>query len=183
MKAIVFYEPGGIDKLKYEENYAEPEIKENEVLVRVKTASLNHLDIWIRNGIPSYKSPMPHIGGCEGAGIVEEIGERVTIGHGAIIHSAIIGDRAVIGMGAVLSIRARVGENSIVAEGAVVKWNQVIPHDVVVGGNPARVIRPVADKDTELWAGAKQLYIDLAKKYLALGMELIPHGQDKEKGR
>jgi carbonic anhydrase/acetyltransferase-like protein (isoleucine patch superfamily) len=114
---------------------------------------------------------------------LSDIGERVTIGHGAIIHSTLIGDRAVIGMGAVLSIRARVGENSIVAEGAVVKWNQVIPPDVVAGGNPARVIRPVANKDTELWAGAKQLYIDLAKKYLALGMELIPHGPDKEKGR
>jgi len=78
MKAIVFYEPGGIDTLKYEENYPDPQIQENEVLVRIKATSLNHLDIWIRNGIPAYKAPMPHIGGCDGAGIIERMGSQVT---------------------------------------------------------------------------------------------------------
>ncbi len=78
MKAIVFYEPGGVDKLKYEETYPEPEIKEDEVLVRVKATSINHVDVWIRKGIPAYHAPMPHIGGCEGSGIIEKIGARVT---------------------------------------------------------------------------------------------------------
>ncbi|MCX5809438.1 MAG: gamma carbonic anhydrase family protein [Proteobacteria bacterium] len=99
------------------------------------------------------------------------IGERVTIGHGAIIHSAIIGRMSVIGMGAVLSIYSEIGENTIVAEGSVVKMRQVIPGGVVAGGNPAKVIRKIAPKDEEYWGMAKRLYIDLARKYLGIGMK------------
>ena len=99
-----------------------------------------------------------------------EIGARVTIGHGAIIHSAFIGDGATIGMGAILSIRSRVGAGSIVAEGTVVKWEQVVPDGVVFAGNPARLVRQVSEKDRQTWNWGKQLYIDLAAKYLRLGM-------------
>ena len=74
------------------------------------------------------------------------IGERVTIGHGAIVHSAKIGDFSVIGMGAILSIRSEIGANTIVAEGAVVKMRQVISDGVVAGGNPARVLRKISKK-------------------------------------
>ena len=99
------------------------------------------------------------------------IGERVTIGHGAIIHAASIGDLSVIGMGAVLSIYSEIGTNTIVAEGAVVKMRQVIHEDVVVGGNPARIIRKIATRDIEYWKMGKELYINLAKKYISLGMK------------
>jgi len=101
------------------------------------------------------------------------IGERVTIGHGAIIHSAKIGDFSVIGMGAILSIRCEIGANTIVAEGAVVKMKQVIPDGVVAGGNPAKVLRKITKKDTDYWEWGKELYIDLAKKYLAGAMEKV----------
>jgi carbonic anhydrase/acetyltransferase-like protein (isoleucine patch superfamily) len=101
------------------------------------------------------------------------IGERVTIGHGAIVHSAKIGDFSVIGMGAVLSIRSEIGANTIIAEGAVVKMRQIIPDGVVAGGNPARVLRTISKKDIEFWEWGKQLYIDLAKKYLAGAMEKV----------
>lgn len=101
------------------------------------------------------------------------IGERVTIGHGAIIHAAAIGDKAVVGMGAVLSIYSEVGANTIVAEGGVVKMRQTIPEKVVAGGNPARVIRKIEAKDIEYWDMGKDLYINLAKKYLAKGMKKI----------
>ena len=101
------------------------------------------------------------------------IGERVTIGHGAIVHSAKIGDFSVIGMGAVLSIRSEIGANTIIAEGAVVKMRQIIPDGVVAGGNPARVLRAISKKDIQYWEWGKQLYIDLAKKYLAGAMEKV----------
>ena len=101
------------------------------------------------------------------------IGERVTIGHSAIIHAASIGDRAVIGMGAILSIYSEIGANSIVAEGGVIKMRQTIPEKVVAGGNPARVIRNIETKDIEYWNMGKELYINLAKKYLALGMKRV----------
>lgn len=95
-----------------------------------------------------------------------QVGEKVTIGHGAIIHSSRIGDMAVIGMGAVLSICAEVGDESIVAEGSIVKMGQKIPPRVVVRGNPARVFRAVEDRDRDFWGWGKQLYVDLAKEYL-----------------
>jgi carbonic anhydrase/acetyltransferase-like protein (isoleucine patch superfamily) len=76
-------------------------------------------------------------------------------------------------MGAVISIRAEVGDGTIVAEGAVVKMEKAIPGGVVVAGNPAKVMRDVSQKDRELWDWAKQLYIDLAKKYLTIGMQRI----------
>jgi carbonic anhydrase/acetyltransferase-like protein (isoleucine patch superfamily) len=101
------------------------------------------------------------------------IGEKVTIGHGAIIHAALIGDNAVIGMGAILSIYSEIGDNTIVAEGGVVKMRQVIPEKIVAGGNPARVLRKIAQKDMEYWDMGKELYVNLAKKYIALGMRRV----------
>jgi carbonic anhydrase/acetyltransferase-like protein (isoleucine patch superfamily) len=102
------------------------------------------------------------------------IGNRVTIGHGAVIHGKSIGDRAVIGMGAIVSIRSEIGEYAIIAEGCIVKMKQIIPPGVVVAGNPGQIVREVSLKDKELWDWGKQLYIDLAKKYLEKGMEPVP---------
>ncbi len=77
MKAVVFHEHGGTDRLRYEE--AEPpRIGPHEVLVRVKACALNHLDIWVRQGIPAYRMSLPHISGCDVAGILEEVGKEVT---------------------------------------------------------------------------------------------------------
>jgi len=101
------------------------------------------------------------------------IGLKVTIGHGAIIHSSRIGDLAVIGMGSVLSIRSEIGERSIIAEGGVVKQNQTITSGVVAAGNPVKILRKVTKKDEDHWAWGKQLYIDLAKKYLEKGMKPV----------
>ncbi|MBG0777675.1 MAG: gamma carbonic anhydrase family protein [Desulfovibrionaceae bacterium] len=97
------------------------------------------------------------------------IGRRVTMGHGAIVHAKSLGDLSVIGMGAVVSLWAEVGEEAIVAEGAVVRMRQVVPPAVVMVGSPARAARPLADKDREFWAWGKQLYVDLALKYLEGG--------------
>ena len=103
-------------------------------------------------------------------GDTHTIGHKVTLGHGAILHGRSIGDLAVIGMGSVVSIFSQVGERSIVAEGSVVKLNQVIPERVVAAGNPAKVVRAVSEQDEEMWAYGKQLYIDLAAKYLKQDM-------------
>jgi carbonic anhydrase/acetyltransferase-like protein (isoleucine patch superfamily) len=101
------------------------------------------------------------------------IENRVTVGHGAIIHAALVGSSVTIGMGAILSIRSEVGAGSIVAEGAIVKREQKIAPSVVVAGNPARKVRDVTPKDTEYWEMAKELYINLARKYLEKGMEPV----------
>ena len=101
------------------------------------------------------------------------IGEKVTLGHGAIIHAGFIGDLVVIGMGAVVSIWAEIGERTIVAEGCVVKMRQKIPRGVVVAGNPAEIVRKITAKDEKFWSWGKRLYVDLAKRYLEVGMQRL----------
>ena len=76
MKAVLFREHGGPDKLSYEE-IPTPQIGAQEVLVRVKACALNHLDIWIRQGNPAYPMPMPHVSGSDIAGLVEGVGNQV----------------------------------------------------------------------------------------------------------
>jgi carbonic anhydrase/acetyltransferase-like protein (isoleucine patch superfamily) len=101
------------------------------------------------------------------------IGKKVTLGHGAIVHAHSIGDSALIGMGAVVSIWAEIGERTIVAEGCVIKMRQKIPAGVMVNGNPARIIRKVTTKDEKHQGWRNQLYIDLAKKYLEIGIQRL----------
>jgi len=102
-----------------------------------------------------------------------KIGKRVTLGHGAIIHSKEIESYVVVGMGAITSLGTVIGEYSIVAEGAVVKMNDKVAPRVVVAGSPAKVVRPLLDRDIELWSMGKQIYVDLAQKYLKIGMQRI----------
>lgn len=104
------------------------------------------------------------------------IGEKVTLGHGAIVHGESVGDLAVVGIGAILGLRCRIGARAILGEGTVVKSRQEIPPGMVAVGNPARVVRAVTAADEEFWAWGKQLYIDLAAKYLALGMRPVAPG-------
>ena len=98
-------------------------------------------------------------------GGISRIGKRVTIGHGAIVHSVYIGDEAVIGMGAILSIKSRVGEGAIVAEGTLVPSEKEVPPGKVVMGNPFKIVGDVKEKHKEFWSFGKKLYVDLAKKY------------------
>jgi NADPH:quinone reductase-like Zn-dependent oxidoreductase len=79
MKAIRIHEDGGPEVLRYEDA-PDPEPGPDEVLVRVRAASLNHLDLWIRKGLPSV--PKPRILGADGAGTREDTGERVVINPG-----------------------------------------------------------------------------------------------------
>ena len=76
MKALLYYEHGETDVLRFEET-ADPQAGAGEVLVKLQAAALNHLDIWIRRGWPGLKLPMPHIGGADGAGVVAALGDRV----------------------------------------------------------------------------------------------------------
>jgi len=76
MKAVVFHEHGGPEVLSYEER-PEPRIRANEVLVEVRACALNHLDVWVRQGLPGIEIPLPHILGNDVAGVVRERGELV----------------------------------------------------------------------------------------------------------
>jgi NADPH:quinone reductase-like Zn-dependent oxidoreductase len=77
VKAIRIHEDGGPEVLRYEDA-PNPEPQDGEVLVELRAASLNHLDLWVRKGLPSV--PKPRILGADGAGLVD--GERVVINPG-----------------------------------------------------------------------------------------------------
>ena len=76
MKAVIFERHGGPEVLKLTE-VADPQIKANEVLVEVRACALNHLDVWVRTGLPGIKIPLPHILGNDVAGVVRVVGELV----------------------------------------------------------------------------------------------------------
>ncbi|MBI3006007.1 MAG: zinc-binding dehydrogenase [Ignavibacteriales bacterium] len=76
MNCVRIHEHGGLDKLIYEE-IPTPKIKADEVLVNVKATSLNHIDIWIRQGLPGVKIALPMIPGVDAAGVVAEVGSAV----------------------------------------------------------------------------------------------------------
>jgi NADPH:quinone reductase-like Zn-dependent oxidoreductase len=74
MKAARFHQHGSPEVLMYED-VPEPKVKANQILVRVRACSLNHLDLFVRAGIPGMKFALPHILGCDIAGEVVEVGE------------------------------------------------------------------------------------------------------------
>jgi NADPH:quinone reductase-like Zn-dependent oxidoreductase len=80
VKAVVIREHGSFDKLLLEERPA-PEPKAGEVRVRIKAAALNHLDTWVRRGVPGFRFPLPIIPGCDGAGVTDD-GEDVVLAPG-----------------------------------------------------------------------------------------------------
>ena len=76
MDAVIFKTYGGPDVLEYTQ-VPTPQPGAGEVLLRVKACSVNHLDLWIRQGIPAYQITLPHISGCDIAGTVEQVGPDV----------------------------------------------------------------------------------------------------------
>jgi len=90
MKCVRIHEHGGLEKLLIEE-IPPPKISSSEVLVQVKATSLNHLDLWVRKGLPGVRFPLPIIPGIDAAGIVAEVGDAVT--------HVVPGDRVAIAQG------------------------------------------------------------------------------------
>ncbi len=76
MKAVVFHEFGGPEKLRYED-YPDPSFGATEALIRVRACALNHLDIWARGGTRGERIPMPHISGSDISGEVVKVGSLV----------------------------------------------------------------------------------------------------------
>ena len=92
MKAIRIHEDGGPDVLRYED-VPDPEPGPGEVLVSLRAAGLNHLDIWVRKGMPS--APKPRILGADGAGVVVALGPEVDafeVGDRVVVNPGIVHD-------------------------------------------------------------------------------------------
>jgi len=77
MKAVIFQNHGGPEVLEVTD-VPDSKINPNEVLIEVRACALNHLDVWVRTGLPGIKIPLPHILGNDIAGVVREVGELVS---------------------------------------------------------------------------------------------------------
>ena len=76
MKAVVYTRHGGLDVLQLSEAL-DPQIGPGEILVRVRACALNHLDLWVRKGIPGVEIPMPHIPGSDISGEIAKVSDGI----------------------------------------------------------------------------------------------------------
>lgn len=95
------------------------------------------------------------------------VGDRCTIGHGAIVHGCVLEDDVLVGMGAVILNGAHVGAGSIIAAGAVVTEGAQIPPRSLVAGVPGKVRRELQATDLDLIRVYAQNYVDYTAIYLA----------------
>jgi carbonic anhydrase/acetyltransferase-like protein (isoleucine patch superfamily) len=96
-----------------------------------------------------------------------EIGDDCTIGHSAIIHACTVESFCLIGMGSILLDGVRIGTGSLVGAGALVTPGTNIPPGSLVIGSPAKVKRPLNDKEREQIRYGAAHYVELARAYLA----------------
>jgi carbonic anhydrase/acetyltransferase-like protein (isoleucine patch superfamily) len=99
------------------------------------------------------------------AGFPAVIGNRVSIGHGAVIHGCVIEDDCLIGIGAIVLTGARVGRGAVVAAGALVPEGMQIPADTVVMGAPAKPRRTVSEEERARFRSGVAGYVRRAQEY------------------
>lgn len=104
------------------------------------------------------------------------IGADVTVGHGAILESCVVGDGALIGMNAVVLQRATVGASALVAAGAVVPSGAEIPERTLAAGTPARVKKALEGESLRWVTTSAQHYVELSRDYLMQGIGRVPPG-------
>jgi carbonic anhydrase/acetyltransferase-like protein (isoleucine patch superfamily) len=97
------------------------------------------------------------------------VGERVIVGHGALLEGCVVEDQAVIGMGAILLQRARLGAGAMLAAGAVVPERIEVPAGVLAAGVPAREKKRLSGSALEWTRTAADEYQQFSKLYMTGG--------------
>jgi len=95
------------------------------------------------------------------------VGDNVTVGHGAILHSCTIGNNTTVGMGAIVLDGAKIGANSMVAAGSVVPPGKEFPDGSMIMGSPAKVAREMRPEEIEGFAKNCQSYVGMGQIYRA----------------
>lgn len=98
------------------------------------------------------------------------VGDRVTVGHRAIVHGCVVEDDVLVGMGAVILSGARVGAGSLIGASALVRERQVIPPGSLVLGAPAKVVGEVTPAHRDAIRAGAVHYVELSRAYLARGI-------------
>ena len=104
-------------------------------------------------------------------GIVVNIGDHVTVGHGVILHGCTIGNRCLIGMGATILNHATIGENCIVGAHSLLPEGKTYPARSLILGSPAKVIRELTDEEVARLSGSADRYVANWNRYK---QELMP---------
>ena len=95
------------------------------------------------------------------------LGDDVSVGHGAIVHGATVGDRVIVGMGATVLDGAVIGSDCIIGAGALVTGKMNAPDGSMILGSPAKVVRELTDKEKESILANAALYLEKSKEYRA----------------
>lgn len=98
------------------------------------------------------------------------LGERVTVGHRAVVHACTVGDEVLVGMGAIILDGAQIGARSIIAAGALVTKNMIVPEGSLMVGSPARFVRTLSLVEQSANARLALKYVEISRRYLALGL-------------
>jgi carbonic anhydrase/acetyltransferase-like protein (isoleucine patch superfamily) len=93
------------------------------------------------------------------------IGAGVTIGHGAVVHGALVEDDVLIGIGAIVLNGARIGHDCIIGAGTLVTGRSVIPPRSMVLGLPGRVVRSLTDEEVQSIRTAAEHYVKYGADY------------------
>jgi NADPH:quinone reductase-like Zn-dependent oxidoreductase len=169
MKAVVFHQHGGPEVLQYTD-VEKPSPGPSDVLIEVKATSINHIDIFLRRGMPGVKVPMPKIVGSDAAGIIREVGrdvaglqpgQRVTINPGVSCGHC---EACAAGFGSQCISYSMVGESR---DGAYAQFIAV----------PAHIVLPIPDSISFEEAAAAPL-VFLTAWSMMVGKGNIRPGED-----
>ena len=103
------------------------------------------------------------------------IGDRVTLGHGAIVHASVVEDDVLIAMKAVILSGCHIGRNSLIGAGAVVPEGMRVPEGSLLFGIPGRVVRQLRPDEIDRIHSNARAYVDLSRAYRD-GAIRVPRG-------
>lgn len=101
------------------------------------------------------------------------LGDRVTVGHRAVVHACTVEDEVLVGMGAIILDGAHIGARSTIAAGALVTKNMKVPPGSLVMGSPAKIVRQLSAEEQEANKRLALKYVEVSRRYLAEDVEAL----------
>ena len=111
------------------------------------------------------------------AGFPVTLGERVTVGHKAVLHGCTVGDNSLIGIGAVVLNGVVVGNDCLIGSNALITEGKAIPDRSLVLGSPGKIVRELSDEEVAEITGFSDLYVDNFRRYQAGLKQVAQHNK------